>query len=300
MISPWNKKRPSGGLLFGRFGCLYSEFFPWNLKPRKKVLKKWCLHFPFCSCCARLASQGLGYWERNYAHPIKVNISGLVKRMVSNFFCSCSSISWTISAFETWLKMFESTCCSAWNYLEWTINGQPAIGNFFRKISRDVGAVWQLQPRCWQWSHVDQQCSETRRIKRLKSTQQWLIMSSYKYQVLAAISSHHLISRLSFGRLNALCIWEQPSGHERCVAIWLFPRRWLKETCGCGVIDLLIFAGMNISRTRVVSSPCEMIILLMQWLVDEFCLLMCLGMLCKYRTACIAFISLAFVNERSM
>ena len=84
------------------------------------------------------------------------------------------------------------------------------------------------------------------------------------------------------------------------MAIWLFPRRWLKETCGCGVIDLLIFAGMNISRTRVVSSPCEMIILLMQWLVDEFCLLMCLGMLCKYRTACIAFISLAFVNERSM
>ena len=80
-------------------------------------------------------------------------------------------------------------------------------------------------------------------------------------QVSSAISSHHLIFRPSLGRLNALCIWEQPSGHERCVAIWLFPRRWLKETCGCGVIDLLILAGMNISRTRVVFSPCEMIIL---------------------------------------
>ena len=41
---------------------------------------------------------------------------------------------------------------------------------------------------------------------------------------------------------------------------------------------------------------------MMQWLVDKFCLLMWLGMLCKYHTACIAFRSLAyhslaFVNE---
>ncbi len=125
-----------------------------SLETRKKSMKNCCLQLslfvvvnklPFTTRLIPSFSQSrqVKDWGRNYAHPIKVNISGLVKRVVSNFFCSCSSISWTISAFETWLKMFESMCSTriALKSLSEPYIGGQLLGTFFWGILENL-------PRC--------------------------------------------------------------------------------------------------------------------------------------------------------